>query len=641
MILILSILLYIRSILLFLGYTKLKKLEILESSATNKEPTPYQDQSAVVSDDSVYTNSEKEVSEEDDFPSNGEQLLHKVKSRFQQNSSENIITNKNINNIINKSDLPERRRSGPTKQLSSVAVKANISNMNYMRRMSVTLEEESERRTSIYNIEKPDINTKVTTGILKNSNKNKQIEQNNVEDVGYKSNSSRNNESSETESDYGYATITASTTPRRVELSITSNVSVSSGVLSDECWAILKVRNIDQSTDEDDDDDDNNIPETTSKTETTRKLYYIEHYLDSINFMTNFIDNFMVKLGSAIGLTSDAVKNALTQGASIYCDSTGKASNKFGYEIIPAILAAWPSVANQWIIRERKVIVSPRTNLTYLWPTKDMIKKTMNLGCLLIPIGFRPKRGSNTNQKLQWKIIFPAAEKFLESNLAHSHIRCYLFTLTLFKTFIESESFKMGIDASHIKNHLFWMCEENYAGWPEDRLGESLRLFLKRFYDHFGRSKLPNYFVDTCNEFKGIPTPVLLKLQRRFHDILQAPVMHLLSAISKLKYTSKDFYPQLNVNKLYLLLTCKNPLRLVNPNLPPIVRTQSSSDSDQDENNKSVFERAKTQDKYYQWKVARRQAQERRKANINAKKNKVLPSVESTIDRNVSNSNVL
>lgn len=570
------------------------------------------------------------------FPSKGEDLLKSIATRMNEtNSSEKIYSihdSKNFN--TNNFELSERRRSGPLKQVSSIAIKADITNIKSYRKMSVMIEEDSEKRVSIMENSKTELGNKVTTSILKNKNvniENEKLSEDTEGTSGYKSNSSRNNESSGTESDYGYATITQCTTPKRIELSYQSHSSTSSGVLPEECWAAMKVRSLDQWSDDDDEETAGSI---MSKESVNKELYDTFYYLSSINFMTNFVDNFMVKLGTALGFTSDAINNALTQGASIYCDTT-KLGTKYSFEIIPAVIASWPNAANQWIIRERKVIVNPRNNLNYQWPTKNMVAKAINLGCFLIPVGFRPKRGWNQNQKFQWRITFPAAERYLESCLAHSHIRCYLFTLALHKTFMESESCKMGIDSSHIKNHLFWQCEENLANWPEDRLGESLIKFLRRLYNHFSRSRLPNYFIDSCNDFKGIPKPLLLKLQHRLHDILQSPVMHTLNAIKKLKYTKEDFYPPLNVNKLYVILTCKNPLRLTNPNIPLIMKSDSTSESDVEDTSTSLWESAKSRDKNYQWKI-RRQAQERRKAQGAPKKAKILKSIENAIDRSVS-----
>lgn len=451
-----------------------------------------------------------------------------------------------------------------------------------------------------------------------------------TETSGYRSNaSSRHTESSETESDYGYATITESTTPKKLELTLQSNYTLTSGVLPDDSWVSINVKTIDWSDDEEDD--------AASKVSLNRNLYETQQYLSSITFMHDFVDNFILDLGSGLGFSQEAIKNALTQGASIYCNASKPGNNNnSNYEVFPALIAAWPNTANQWIIRERKIIQNPRTNFAYQWPTKYMVSKAIGFGCLLIPIGFRPKRGVNPDQKLQWRVIFPAAERYLESCLAHSHMRCYLFALTLQKTFMESETSKTGIDAGHLKNHLLWQCEDNYARWPEDRLGESLRLFLRSFYVQFGKSRFPNYFMENCNEFKCIPKPLLLKLQRKLADILETPVMHLLHAINKIKYTKKDFYPTFNVNKLYEILTCKNPLRMLNPHIPLIVPNYNES-SDSDDEFTNIWDRTKAHDKHYQWKKERhRQMKERRRVNTANKKMRSNLKMEKEINEKVS-----
>ncbi|CAG4981208.1 unnamed protein product [Parnassius apollo] len=630
------------------GFVKLKKLEVLESSLSKENETINIVQTH--SDDSIYTDSEKESNASDDSPyvSKGELLLQNIKSKVSEFQQTNIHIKDDKMNIHNYSqEQTGRRPSGPTKQVSLQVEKSNISNLEALKKVTSRLPEDS-----VYvedQNETEDMASKPRKSILKNvrraSETNKDLKNkarfgdnhavsidnigaDDTETSGYRSNSSsRHNESSETDSDYAYSTITESTTPKRVELSLQPNSSTSTGVLPDECWTAVDVRTIDWSDEEDE------TATKSSRLSICRNLFETHHYLSSLNFMGNFVDNFIISLGSGLGFSQEAINGALTQGASIYCD-TIKHGSKVSYEVFPALLAAWPNAANQWIIRERKIIQNPRTNFSYQWPTRYMVRKAIGFGCLLVPIGFRPKRGVNPDLKLQWKIIFPAAERYLESCLAHSHMRCYLFSLILHKTFMENEISKIGIDASHIKNHLFWQCEDNYAKWPEDRLGESLRLFLRSFYVHFGQSRFPNYFIESCNDFKSIPKPLLLKSQRKLADILEAPVMHVLNALDKLKYNKKEFYPTFNVHRLYKILTCKNPLHILNPHIPEsIPHYNDSSESDDDYIN--FWDKAKAQDKHYQWKKERqRQIKERRKINVNNKK-KGGSKEEREINRNI------
>ncbi|XP_004924890.2 uncharacterized protein LOC114251553 [Bombyx mandarina] len=622
------------------GYVKLKKLEVLESTLHKEVENPIEEHNM---DDSIYTDSEKESFESDDshYVYKGEDLLRKIQSKLQ--IPEQISSSKTVE--LNTIEIVDGRRpSGPIKQVSLQAIKGDISNINELRQILCTnvppLTEE-QNLDDINNNDAPkmnantDVQNRSRKSILKNSTRLSSVnpvnkQQNNLkianeigddtETSGYRSNSSsRQNEFSETESDYGYSTITEAATPKKVELKMQSNYALASGVLPEESWTAVEIRALDNWSDEDDEEE----VDTASSSSLPKTLYERYYYLNSVGFMNNFVDNFIINLGSGLGLTHDAVSNALTQGASIYCDSIRIGLN-IGYEIFPALIAAWPNTACPWIIRLRRAIQNPRTNFSYQWPTRYMVNKATGFGCLLVPVGFRSKRGSNPEQTLQWRILFPAAERYLESCLAHSHIRCYLFTLLLHKSFMENETSKIGIDASHIKNHLFWQCEDNYAKWPEDRLGESLRLFLRSFYIHFGQSRFPNYFIESCNDFKSIPKPLLLKLQRRLADILEAPVMHMLSALSKLKYMNQDFYPEFDCHRLYQILTCKNPLHLINPHIPTTVNNYTESSDSEGDTGANFWDNAKSRDKHYQWKKERqKQIQERRKAHINNKRSKL------------------
>lgn len=617
-------------------------MEVLESTLPkDNEPAPsYKTESG----DSVYTDSEKESYDSDgSYSTKGAALLQKIKSRINASYQESLEMNTKLNSNITE-DIG-RRRSGPIKQVSMQVEKNSIINMKKNRKAGDFFLEDDEDK-----IISEETESKPRKSILKYTRRlsgpipdNKQIYDirpistdsiitEDTETSGYRSNSSsRHNEMSESESDYGYSTITESTTPKRVELSAQSKVSYSSGVLPDETWTTIQTRAVDWSGDEDE------MDEPAARPSIARNLYDSHQFLCSTGFMNNFVDHFIVNLGTVLGMPQDVVRNALTQGASVYCDMV-RNNVKIGNEVFPALIASWPNTANQWIIRERKIIQNPRTNFTYQWPTKYMVSKAIGFGCVLVPIGFRPKRGVNDDQGLQWKIIFPAAERYLESCLAHAHMRCYLFALALHKSFLEKETLKIGIDASHLKNHLFWQCEDNYASWPEHRLGETLRMFLRSFYIHFGQGRYPNYFVESCNDFKSIPKPVLLTQQRRLADILEAPVMHILSAIDKLKYTKKEFYPTFNVHRLYDILTSKNPLRIMNPNLPaPIPNYVDTSESENEETDLNFWDKAKRQDKHYQWKKEKqRQLQERRKAQTYSRKQRASMKQEREIKTNVS-----
>lgn len=422
-------------------------------------------------------------------------------------------------------------------------------------------------------------------------------EKNNVsesESSGYKS-----SHSPQTESDYGYATITNEATPRRLEMSQLAKTFESTSEIPMRCISIVEVKRM--RSDEEDEDDDSEDPYESRYGEFQRELYKKKHYLNSRIFALNFSDLFQLKLAHSLGFDSDSLVNALTQGASIYCN-INKDKNVNSFEVLPAISLTWPSDALEWIIRPRNKITNPRTNFVYQWPTKDMIGKSRALGCFAIPLGFMPTRGVNPSQGIQWKLTFPTVERYLETCMAHSHVRCYLFTLILFKNFIEIKSSNIGLNSSHLKNHLFWQMEDNYARWPEDRLGEVLLLFLRSFYDRLMKSNLPYYFIPKCNLIKSVPKTILLKQQKKLADILESPVMHLLSALRNVQFVKSEFYPVLNFKRLYRIITCEDTLRLINPNLPREIPNASDEEDDEFKKKKGFWEDAKKQNPEYHWK---------------------------------------
>ncbi|KAJ8722747.1 hypothetical protein PYW07_003927 [Mythimna separata] len=375
------------------GYVKLKKMEVLESTLQKESEAIAMNETD--SDDSIYTESEKESNASDEFPYNaskGEELLEQIKTKL-QNTESYLATNDKI--ISDTNGVVGRRYSGPIKLFSSQVTKNNISNMNRLN-INVLLPEEQDEPEINNNVIKektglPDGNdmaprksilkytrrlSNSTKDLLKHPKSNMRSahsEGNLADDTetsGYKSNSS------EAESDYGYSTITKAATPKKIGLSLHSNYSLTSGVLPDETWTAVNVKALDEWSDDDDDE----VPDSASHCSQSPNLYERCYYLNSLRFMNNFVDNFIISLGSGLGLTTEEVNSALTQGASIYCDSI-KNGSKIGYEIFPALVAAWPNAANQWIIRERKIIQNPRTNFTYQWPRKEMVNKAVGFGC--------------------------------------------------------------------------------------------------------------------------------------------------------------------------------------------------------------------------------------------------------------------
>ena len=69
-----------------------------------------------------------------------------------------------------------------------------------------------------------------------------------------------------------------------------------------------------------------------------------------------------------------------------------------------------------------------------------------------------------------------------------------------------------------------------------------------------------------CNIFANIPNHKLLAAQQKVHRIREKPVFHLLNSLTKMK-PEKGFYPMINIERLYQILTDESSLTMFNPGL--------------------------------------------------------------------------
>lgn len=287
--------------------------------------------------------------------------------------------------------------------------------------------------------------------------------------------------------------------------------------------------------------------------------YYYEdkQYLNSKEFLSYFINLFQQTLAKELGISQETLKNATWKGSAVYCAP---------WEIVPAISCPWPREANEWIYRQRESREDPMTKLSVQWPSLEMINKITNFGCHVIPQGYAPKLGTNPQRELEWKIIFPEAERYLESRLTSTQAKVFMITKALLKTFVEADV-ERGLNmftTEHIRTHLFWQCEHNYIAWPEEHLGETLMRFLSSLLHCIKTHRLPDYFMPKRNLFENIPEKVLVDLHKRIYRIVESPVPFVMIAIRNLRY-QRNFYPKLKYKRLYSRLTVDDPAKIINP----------------------------------------------------------------------------
>lgn len=279
-------------------------------------------------------------------------------------------------------------------------------------------------------------------------------------------------------------------------------------------------------------------------------------YLNSKAFLCYFAKQLEDKLAVNLGISREELKVATWRGASIYTSN---------YEIIPAIFCPWPSCAFEWMRRQRPVHENPLTGQKFQWPNQAMVHRIVSFGCHVVPLGYAPKRGKNPFRELEWKIVFPKAERYLESCLTSTQIKVFMISKALIKTFMEpqqgEETYMFSFD--HLRAHLFWQCERNYGAWPEEYIGEVLIRFLNSFLEAISCKKLRDYFLPERNLFENIPEKAQADLHQIISQIIQNPVMHIMMAYRNI-HSLQNVFPKLNYKELYSIIVLENPITVIN-----------------------------------------------------------------------------
>ncbi|XP_069950364.1 uncharacterized protein [Cherax quadricarinatus] len=228
---------------------------------------------------------------------------------------------------------------------------------------------------------------------------------------------------------------------------------------------------------------------------------------------------------------------------------------KFNTEFIPTlILKEWPGCAFQWKLRERKQLADPETKIVYKWPREVHIMEAIQMGCNLVPLGhYNPVEPSNV-MKIEWQIQFSRAEQILLRSLGHTQIRLMLLVEYLMRDHLEDIQ---GLKIQHLRYILFWMCEDNFKDWQEEKLGSKLKAYLKNLYNRLSTENLPHYFIDSCNMMETIPKRYMRQIQARVSNMKDNLPIYLMHTMWRMR-TEEDYYPKLDILELYKLVTMKS-----------------------------------------------------------------------------------
>ncbi|XP_059617564.1 uncharacterized protein LOC132262328 [Phlebotomus argentipes] len=283
--------------------------------------------------------------------------------------------------------------------------------------------------------------------------------------------------------------------------------------------------------------------------------YDMRQYLNSKAFMGYFIHMFQDQLATNLKISHQQLSKATWKGAVIYSEM-----GEYDWEIVPAIPCPWPPEALEWRNRLRAIKENPMNRNRTTWPTEETINHIIGMDCHIIPIGYMPKVGQNPQRELEWKLVFPNAERYLEYSLSNTQVKIYMMTKILIKCYVEPHIDKNlnMFTTEHLRAHLFWHCE-NTPLWPDVSLGQILMDFLKSLLNRIKTQRLPDYFIPRRNLLENIPQKILVELHKRIFRITENPVMYIIRAMRNVRF-SKDFYPKFNFKKLYKCLIVDNPV---------------------------------------------------------------------------------
>lgn len=301
-------------------------------------------------------------------------------------------------------------------------------------------------------------------------------------------------------------------------------------------------------------------------------------YTSSKVFMNYFVDFFVDQLARPLGFKQEDLNHV--EESIIYCDKVIESHNSRlrrieSYEVSPTMWLQWPEYAHEWLYRSRST-----------WPVDSDINKIKDFGCYVVPEASLPNKKTlvpkemswrqrshqgarkNIHQEIEWQLVFPASERYLECCLSRSQVQVYLIALMLHKTFLRPVlDTRYGLTTSHIRNKLFWLIEEDNrpSKWLDNHTGECLMRLLDSLYHCISQSEpiLPDFFLRDKNVFNKVAPEYLLHSQKQLKRILDNPIMYVFHAMENIRH-SKSFFPLLNFTKLYDILTVK-PGQTMNP----------------------------------------------------------------------------
>ncbi|KAI8034208.1 uncharacterized protein LOC128264795 [Drosophila gunungcola] len=382
--------------------------------------------------------------------------------------------------------------------------------------------------------------------------------------------------------DYDYVYLARLNTPRPLEeLRLGRKLDLKRNVLPDSC--IRRLANclpawLEQTDDEEDscsassssDDEeageeagqkDRKYPPAGYETVQVLRQCQVEQlqqcYLSSQQFMLYFGELLRQHLAPQLGISQGQLAEASYRGCSVYTARE---------ELVPAIHVpnSWPDCAFEFWLRARPRLTNLHTAEQFQWPTEQMRKRIRSFGFHVVPVGYAPKHSRNPFRELEWRIVFPQAEQYLERHcLTPMQLKVFQLMKLLVKTFVEGSCSSSPADLleEQLRAHLFWECERHSNDWPEEFLGERLVRFIRSFDACLARKQLSDYFIERRNLFEHVPEDTLMQLRTIMAGIAEQPLLHVVQALRNLQH-APHFYPPLDYGRLLQNLCSQDYLEL-------------------------------------------------------------------------------
>ena len=150
----------------------------------------------------------------------------------------------------------------------------------------------------------------------------------------------------------------------------------------------------------------------------------------------------------------------------------------------------------------------------------------------MVPVGHHLSK--KEIQEVEWRVSFNAAERKLSKCLLPLQRACYSLTKLIMKTSLSPDCI---LTSYHVKNMMFWFCEQRYGkeeDWSVDKQGERILDFIEYIANALANYSIPNYFVPPNNMISHRTKVEIDQTRREVEQVKDSIVSTLFQACIKL-----------------------------------------------------------------------------------------------------------